>query len=214
MEDTYLTVGKTASAEIVIEKSRFIAYLSRAKTAEEAQAFLDRIRQQHREATHHCSAYVIGPGGAQQKANDDGEPSGTAGRPILEVIKKNGLTDTVAVVVRYFGGIKLGAGGLIRAYSQAAKAGIRAAGIVRRTLHRKLEVTIDYSWLNLLERSIQNRGRTIAGITYLDTVTITLFSPLGSEQEDEEWLTNLTNGQATLSFGDCIYKEEPLPPAD
>ncbi len=209
MDKSYLTVAKTAEAELVIERSRFIAYLSRAASPEEAQAFLEQIKARHREATHHCLAYVTGPGGNQQKADDDGEPSGTAGRPILEVLKKHALKDTVAVGGRYFGGSKLGAGGLVRAYGQAAAEGIKAAGIVRRTLHRKLDVTIDYTWLNQVEKSIRNRGRTIANIAYLDTVTITLFSPLGSEKEDEAWLINLTNGQAKISLGDLIYKDEP-----
>lgn len=211
MEASYVTIQKEATAEIVIEKSRFITYMGKAETVEEVHRFIDRIKAEHPLATHHCWAYITGEGGTQQKANDDGEPSGTAGRPILEVLVKQGLRDTVCVVVRYFGGIKLGAGGLIRAYSQAAKEGVLAAGLAKKSLHRKLSVTIDYPWLGSVEKAIQQRGRKIADITYLEKVTLTLYCPLGMEEEDQAWLRNLTNGQAELSLGGHVYLEEPLP---
>ena len=115
----YFTVKGYGEHEIIIEKSRFICYVSRATTEEEAQSFIQNIKKKHWDATHNCSAYLIGAHDQIQKANDDGEPSGTAGVPMLEVLKKRKLKDTVVVVTRYFGGIKLGAGGLIRAYSKS-----------------------------------------------------------------------------------------------
>lgn len=211
MEGSYLTIQKEATAEIVIEKSRFITYMGKAESAEAAHRFIQKVKEEHPLATHHCWAYITGQGGTQQKASDDGEPSGTAGRPILEVLAKHGLRDTVCVVVRYFGGIKLGAGGLIRAYSQAAKEGVKASGLARKSLHRKLAVTIDYPLLGQVEKGIHQKGRKVGQITYLEKVTLTLYCPLGKEEEDQAWLVNLTNGQAELSLGDYVYLEEPLP---
>ncbi|MEW8974906.1 MAG: YigZ family protein, partial [Exiguobacterium sp.] len=112
----YYTVKENGFHEIIIQKSRFITYLARATTEEQAQAFISELKKKHHNANHNCSAYVIGERNEIQKANDDGEPSGTAGVPMLEVLKKRDLRDTVVVVTRYFGGIKLGGGGLIRAY--------------------------------------------------------------------------------------------------
>ena len=120
--------------EIVIQKSRFIAHITRVETEEAAQTFIQDIKKEHWNASHNCSAYLIGENNQIQKANDDGEPGGTAGVPMLEVLKKRDLKDTVVVVTRYFGGIKLGAGGLIRAYGKSTSEGINAVGVVERKL--------------------------------------------------------------------------------
>src|SRR5699024_1453395 len=125
MLSSYFTVKKEGSAEVMIKKSQFIGYVKRVETEEDAQAFIQSIKKKHHDATHNCSAYMVGEHDQIQKANDDGEPSGTAGVPILEVLKKKGLKDTAVVVTRYFGGIKLGAGGLIRAYGGTTSEAIR-----------------------------------------------------------------------------------------
>ncbi|MDQ0339885.1 putative YigZ family protein [Caldalkalibacillus uzonensis] len=210
MLDNYLTVKGFGEREIVIEKSRFIAYANRAESEAEAVQFIDKIKKMHWQATHNCSAYLIGENHEHQKANDDGEPSGTAGKPMLEVLKKIGLHDTVVVVTRYFGGIKLGAGGLIRAYGQATKEGVKAAGVIRRLLHRELHVTVDYTWLGKVQNEVQNRGLTISNTQYLETVTLTLLIPTGEEDKEAQWLTNLTNGQAQLEWGDLVYVDQPV----
>ena len=127
----YRTLRREASKEIVIKKSRFIGYGKPVESEAEAAAFIEAIKKKHWDATHNCSAYVIGERDEIQKQSDDGEPSGTAGKPILEVIKAQGLKNTVIVVTRYFGGIMLGAGGLIRAYTDGAVAAIEAAEAVR-----------------------------------------------------------------------------------
>lgn len=137
MLQRYLTVRPEGETEIEINRSRFISYVKRVETQEEAVAFIQEIKKKHWDATHNCSAYIVGENDQFQKMDDDGEPSGTAGKPILEVIKKKGLKDTAIVVTRYFGGIKLGAGGLIRAYGKSASAGVRAAGVVERILTRE-----------------------------------------------------------------------------
>src|SRR5699024_745979 len=113
----YYTIKQAGSHEILIQKSRFIGYVERVTTEEEAQSFIQKIKKKHHDATHNCSAYIIGDRDQIQKANDDGEPGGTAGIPMLEVLKRMSLKNCAVVVTRYFGGIKLGAGGLIRAYS-------------------------------------------------------------------------------------------------
>lgn len=117
MLENYYTVKPNGSEEVIIQKSRFIGYVRRCETEEEAHSFIQEIKKKHNDANHNCSAYMIGEHDLIQKANDDGEPSGTAGVPMLEVLKRKGLKDTAVVVTRYFGGTKLGAGGLIRAYS-------------------------------------------------------------------------------------------------
>src|SRR5699024_5844792 len=147
----YFTVKKRGSVEINIQKSRFIGYVKRVETEEDAQKFIQEIKKKHHDATHNCSAYMIGEHDQIQKANDDGEPSGTGGIPMLEVLKKQGLKDTAVVVTRYFGGIKLGAGGLIRAYGNTTSQAIQATGIVRRQLMQGFSITVDYALLGKLE---------------------------------------------------------------
>jgi uncharacterized YigZ family protein len=132
MNDRYLTIKGEWEVKFEIEKSIFILRITRVESEEDAFAFINKIKTTEKDADHNCSAYLVGENGRFQKADDDGEPSGTAGRPILEVIKRAGLTDCVIVVTRYYGGIKLGSGGLIRAYALAARDVIDAAGIVER----------------------------------------------------------------------------------
>ena len=155
MREDYRTVKNYGESEIVIQKSRFLTFVKRAETEEEAIDFINEIKKMHHTATHNCSAYLIGEHDGIQKANDDGEPSGTAGCPMLEVLKKQGLKDTVVVVTRYFGGIKLGGGGLIRAYGRATSEGIAATGTVERKLHHLMKVTIDYTWLGKVENEVR-----------------------------------------------------------
>src|SRR3954468_14828026 len=137
--------------ELEIKKSRFICSIDRAITEAEARAFHERMKKKYWDANHNCLAYLIGERNEFQKANDDGEPSGTAGVPMLEVLKKRTLINTVVVVTRYFGGIKLGAGGLIRAYGKATTEGIDAAKVVERQVHCLMKISIDYTWLGKVE---------------------------------------------------------------
>lgn len=208
MLSEYLTVKGTANHEIIIDKSRFIAHISRTETEEEAQAFIASIKKLHKDATHNCSAYLIGERDQIQKALDDGEPSGTAGVPILEVIRKKGLKDTTVVVTRYFGGIKLGAGGLIRAYSRSASEGINAAGIVERTLMKVMNVQIEYHWLGKLENELRASTYLIKDIQYLEKVSILIFVKESLIEEFSNWITELTNGQAELAETGTQYLEQ------
>ncbi|WP_342433014.1 YigZ family protein [Neobacillus sp. FSL H8-0543] len=207
MLSRYYTVKESGSHEITIQRSRFIAHISRAESESEAQEFIQVIKKKYWDATHNCSAYLIGENDQIQKANDDGEPSGTAGVPILEVLKKKNLKDTVVVITRYFGGIKLGAGGLIRAYGKATSEGILAVGIVERKLMRILHVTVDYTWLGKVENELRTSVYSIKDIHYLDTVKFEIYAEDEQKNSFHEWMTELTNGQAEIQEGERLYLE-------
>lgn len=155
---SYRTVKGTAEAVYEIQKSRFLTHVSHAGSEQEARAFIQARKKEFFDARHNCSAYVLGAEGAKQKSNDDGEPGGTAGNPMLEAIKQKGLTDVVVVVTRYFGGIKLGAGGLIRAYSHSAVLGLKAAELVEMTPFAVVHLHLDYSLLAPVERYLRQQG--------------------------------------------------------
>ncbi len=198
MRNDYKTVKGFGESELIIQKSRFITYVNRAETEQEAQSFIDDIKNQHKSANHNCSAYMIGEHDNIQKANDDGEPSGTAGFPMLEVLKKQGLKDTVVVVTRYFGGIKLGGGGLIRAYGKATTEGISAAQVVERKLHYIMKVSIDYTWLGKVENEIRSSEYPLDRIEYADLVELYIYAPANNVENFITWITEITNGQAVF----------------
>ncbi|MCA0150343.1 YigZ family protein [Rossellomorea vietnamensis] len=206
----YNTVKGYGENEITIERSRFITYVNRVETEEEAQEFIASIKKKHHDANHNCSAYMIGEQNMIQKANDDGEPSGTAGVPMLEVLKKRDLKDTVVVVTRYFGGIKLGAGGLIRAYGRAVSEGLNATGIVERRLMRIMKSTIDYTWLGKVENEVRSSPYQLKDIHYLESVEVDVYVEEANTSAFTEWMTELTNGQAVITEGDVEYLESPL----
>ncbi|MEK5329928.1 MULTISPECIES: YigZ family protein [unclassified Lysinibacillus] len=207
MRDNYLTVKGYGESEIIISKSRFLTYIERAESEEDAMMFIERIKKMHHNATHNCSAYIIGEHDHIQKANDDGEPSGTAGVPMLEVLKKQGLKDTVVVVTRYFGGIKLGGGGLIRAYGKATTEGLLAAQVVERKLHHLMKIVIDYTWLGKVENEIRNSAYALEEIRYLEGVEIIVSVLKEEENQFINWITELTNGQASISFESAQFIE-------
>ena len=206
----YYTVKGNGEHEIVIQKSRFIAHVARVETEEDAQDFIQKIKKENWNATHNCSAYLIGENDHIQKANDDGEPSGTAGVPILEVLKKKHLKDTVVVVTRYFGGIKLGAGGLIRAYGKSTSEGIDATGIVERKLMKVMSTVIDYTWLGKIENELRSSVYGIKDIHYLENVEIETYVEEGKVQNFIDWMVELTSGQGEIREGDVVYLEEKI----
>ncbi|MEH7493681.1 YigZ family protein [Neobacillus niacini] len=211
MLSRYFTVRQEVSEhEIIIQKSRFIAHIKRVENEMEAQEFIQALKKKYWDATHNCSAYLIGENDHIQKANDDGEPSGTAGVPILEVLKKKKLKSTVVVITRYFGGIKLGAGGLIRAYGKATSEGLEAAGIVERRLVQVIHVKIDYTWLGKVEKELRESEYIIKEIHYLDTVEVEVYVNEDQVSVFVDWLTELTNGQADLKKGETDYLEISL----
>ncbi|GAE33020.1 YigZ family protein [Halalkalibacter akibai] len=204
---SYQTVKGTGEHEMIVQKSRFIAFCARVETEEAAQAFIEKIKKEHWNANHNCSAYLIGERDEIQKANDDGEPSGTAGVPMLEVLKKRGLKDTVVVVTRYFGGIKLGAGGLIRAYGSAVSEGLNAVGVVQRVLMQVVHTEVDYHWLGKVEHALRESTYQLKGIEYLEQVDVQTYVEVEQVETFVEWMTNITNGQAKLRQGDQVYLE-------
>ncbi|WP_047150435.1 YigZ family protein [Aneurinibacillus tyrosinisolvens] len=208
MLQRYFTVSPSGQTEIEINRSRFISHVKRVETQEEAVAFIQEIKKKHWDATHNCSAYIVGEHDQHQKMDDDGEPSGTAGKPILEVIKKRQLKDTVIVVTRYFGGIKLGAGGLIRAYGKSASAGINAAGVVERILTREHHFSFDYTFLGKVENELHSHGYQVVNTQYLDKVIVTVGKEEGEEEGLKNLMVNLTNGQTEWTPGELVYIEK------
>ena len=207
MRNNYLTVKGYGESEIIISKSRFLTYVERVETEQEALAFIEKIKKMHANATHNCSCYMVGEHDQFQKANDDGEPSGTAGVPMLEVLKKQGLKDTVVVVTRYFGGIKLGGGGLVRAYGKATTEGIAAAQVVERKMHYIMKVAIDYVWLGKLENEIRASHYTLKSIEYAENVELFVYVSKEEQQQFIDWITELTNGQAATTAEETTFIE-------
>jgi uncharacterized YigZ family protein len=205
MLDHYKTVSGYGSAALDINKSRFIAYVSRVETEDEAVAFIEQIKKKHLDATHHCAAYITGEHDQYQKAYDDGEPTGTAGKPILEVIKKSALKDTVIVVIRYFGGIKLGSGGLIRAYGRAASAGLQVAGFIERCCHTRIVMEFDYTFQGIVENNLRSLGYVIEGKEFGERVTMIALEKSGQEEILEKKITDWTAGKAILSRAGEVY---------
>ncbi|REE67249.1 putative YigZ family protein [Paenibacillus taihuensis] len=201
----YKTLRQQASGEIIIKKSRFIGYGKPVTSEAEAIVFIEELKKQHWNANHNCSAYVIGERDEIQKASDDGEPSGTAGKPILEVIKHHGLKNIVIVVTRYFGGIMLGAGGLIRAYTDGAVAAIEAAEAIAYVLHREVIVDVDYTWYGKLENEFHARSVRIGGTDFADRVIITCLPEAADAERFSAWITDVTQGQAKLTIGEDKY---------
>ena len=194
----YSTVLKQAQAEQIIEKSRFIAYVSPASTKEEADAFIASIRKKHKDATHNVPAMVLGEKFQVQWASDDGEPQGTSGAPMVQLLVSEGITDVVIVVTRYFGGIKLGTGGLVRAYTSSAKLGLEAAGVCDVEEMCLLTYEIDYTYLAKLQNLAAGGLFSISDTAYTDVVQVTLCMPPEKQEEVMSAVTNLTGGNGML----------------
>ena len=183
MKNEYYTAAGTGSCEIVEKKSRFLGLAVPLETEEAAQGVLDRVRKEHYKARHHCYAFVLGEGGALRRSSDDGEPQGTAGAPILQVIDRKGCTNVLIVVTRYFGGTLLGTGGLVRAYTQAAAGALSDAGIVLRCRCSVLEASLPYAYYDRLQHYLQEHPRILCG-TPAFGAEITLRMTVRSEDKD------------------------------
>lgn len=206
----YKTTAENGTASYEIQKSRFIAYTSHVETEAEARDFVTAIKKKHFDARHNCSAWVLGADSSQQKSNDDGEPGGTAGNPILEAIKQHGLTNVVVVVTRYFGGIKLGAGGLIRAYSHTASLGLEATPCLEVKPFCLMEAEMDYSLLGTVENWIRNEELRTGETAYLDRVTVRLLVEPADCEAISTKLTNLTAAQCKITIHQPEYMSLPI----
>jgi uncharacterized YigZ family protein len=194
----YKSVYEYAEAEYTVEKSRFIAHASPAETPEEAKLFVAGIKEKYKDATHNVPAFICGPGMEHQWASDDGEPQGTSGMPILKLISAEELTNVVIVVTRYFGGIKLGTGGLARAYTHAAKLAIEAAGICEVREGASLRYSFDYTHLSKLQSVSDDAGYTIEDIEYSDVVKATFSCMSEDADKIKSLIADITGGRAEL----------------
>ena len=199
----YLTVAGRSSAEIEVRRSRFICDLGRVETEEAAREFIEEIRSGSREARHHCTAFILEAGGAVQRSNDDGEPSGTAGAPMLEVLRGRGVSDVVAVVTRWFGGVLLGTGGLIRAYGDAVSAGLDAGTLVTRRLRLEALVDVGHADGPRLENALRGHpATTVVTVDYLGSgVRITAGVEPDRFGELAGFVASLTSGAGTVTPG-------------
>ncbi|EAW7099615.1 YigZ family protein [Listeria monocytogenes] len=210
MLDHYLTIHSDGKHEIIIEKSRFICHIKRATTETEAQTFIQEIKKEHRDATHNCSAYIIGENDQYQKAHDDGEPSGTAGVPMLEILKKKSLKNVAVVVTRYFGGTKLGAGGLVRAYGSAVSEAIQAIGIVECKLATIVECSFAYPLLGKVENALELKAYQIDKKEFTEKVVLHIFVDNDELQDFSNWITEISNGQLEYKEGPQKYREKDV----
>lgn len=205
MKEIYTTVEKLAEAEIVEKRSRFIATVKPVLTEGEALEFLNELRQKYWNATHNVYAYIIEENNIM-RYSDDGEPGGTAGMPVLDILKKEGLTNVIVVVTRYFGGILLGTGGLVHAYSKSAKAGVEAAGMLDMVLCREVILECEYTLLGKLQNEFSKWENIIQGEpVYTDKVQIPVYLPVGECDNFCNSITDKTNAQVSIKMGDTAY---------
>ena len=202
----YTTVAKEASAEQVIDRSRFIAHIARAFSKEEADAFIAGIRAQYKDATHNVPAFIVGEKSELKWTSDDGEPQGTSGPPMLQMLEREGLTNIVCVVTRYFGGIKLGTGGLVRAYTSSAKLVLEAAGKHTVKDVTRMNVTIPYTLLGKLQNLEKSEPFAINDIIYKDNVTLSLSMDLELEDTVKALLMEISSGSAIIESIDHVIE--------
>ena len=209
MTEPYLTIAKNTTYEQTIKKSRFICSIARVSSDEEAQQFITSIQAANKKATHNCFAYMIGDNDQIQRESDNGEPSGTAGIPILESLKLAKIHNVVAVVTRYFGGIKLGAGGLIRAYSNTTTEAIHQAGLVQRIKQAILKITVTYALHDLLLYYLKENNLEVASEEYGVNVETSIYVNETDLKDVKEKLINRFNNQLQITEGDQRFNEIP-----
>ncbi|MET9663616.1 YigZ family protein [Streptomyces sp. NPDC006510] len=205
MQEQYRTVARAGVHETEINRSRFICALAPAATELEAQDFVARIRREHPTATHNCFAYVIGADASVQKASDDGEPGGTAGVPMLQMLTRREMRYVVAVVTRYYGGVKLGAGGLIRAYGGVVGEALDELGTITRRRFRLATITVGHQRAGKLENDLRATGRTVREVRYAEAVIIEIGLPDADVESFRGWLADATAGEAGLELGGEAY---------
>lgn len=203
---SYKTVAGFGQAEIVIDKSTFIGSAQPIQSEEEALAFIQENKKKYRDAAHHVPAYVLGETNEIQRCNDDGEPSGTAGVPMLEVLKKEEVRNAAVVVTRYFGGIKLGAGGLVRAYTKGAKIALEAAGIITRVLYQVVGVTIEYTLLGSLQNQLRLCGYDLKETVFEELVQLYVWVDATQVEVFKAQCVEWTNGRAVIEMGPVEYR--------
>ena len=206
----YLTIGKTGQHELIIKKSKFICSLARTETVEEAQEFIEQVSKKYHDATHNTYAYTLGLNDNQVKASDNGEPSGTAGIAELKALQLMKLKNVTAVVTRYFGGIKLGAGGLIRAYSNSVTEAAQNIGVVKCVMQQLIQFSIPYNRIDEINHYLEENRISIASQEYTTNVTIQIYLDLDQIQKVEDSLINLLSGKVEFNKLDQRFNEIPV----
>ena len=202
---SYKTVKQYGEGEIEEKKSRFLGKIKPVETEEEAVAFIESIKKQYWDARHNCYAFIIGEHSESIRCSDEGEPSGTAGKPMLEVLQNNGLKNVVAVVTRYFGGTLLGTGGLVRAYTQATQAALEEAQIATMTLMSVLTVQTDYNAIGKIKYMFAQADTLIMGEEYGVDVAVTIAVPVAEKEAMQKKIIEATNGKATIEEKEQIF---------
>ncbi|MET8402388.1 YigZ family protein [Streptomyces sp900116325] len=205
MKEQYRTVARAGVHETEINRSRFICALAPAATEQEAQDFVARIRREHPTASHNCFAYVIGADASVQKASDDGEPGGTAGVPMLQMLMRREMRYVAAVVTRYYGGVKLGAGGLIRAYGGVVGEALDELGTITRQRFRLATITVGHQRAGRLENDLRATGLAVREVRYAEAVIIEIGLPDSDVESFRSWLADATVGEALLELGGEAY---------
>ncbi len=208
MHKEYLTVSNEAAAELEEKKSRFIATVKPVASEDEAHEFISGLKTRYWNATHNVYAYYICDNQELQKFSDDGEPSGTAGMPVLEAIKKLGVQNVAVVVTRYFGGTLLGAAGLVRAYGKSAAFGIEAAGIIRKRLCAEVRIIMDYTLLGKVQALTASKGYRVKDTIYSQDVDMILYIPVDELDDFSVLIIDATNAKALIDIGDKSYITE------
>ncbi|MDF7638570.1 YigZ family protein [Lactobacillus sp. ESL0791] len=209
-QENYLTIKESGSHELIIKKSRFIASCARTQTVVEANAFIQEITKKYHDATHNTYAYVVGPNNEQVKASDNGEPSGTAGVPELKALELMNLRNVTVVVTRYFGGIKLGAGGLIRAYSNSVTQAAEHIGVVKRVLQQEIIFHLAYNRFDEVNHFLTQQKIYIKKVDYGTDVALHIFLDYDEQNATKKALTDLLAGQVNFSNGEKRYNELPV----
>ncbi|HOK62298.1 MAG TPA: YigZ family protein [Soehngenia sp.] len=202
----YRTLYKNGKAELEINKSKFIASSFPIQNQEQAIDLIEKISDQYKDATHNCYAYVISNSSHVEKFSDDGEPSGTAGLPILRTIKSKELINTLIIVTRYFGGIKLGKGGLVRAYTNAALEAILDSKIAIMKKHSIYKITIGYSHKNIVDKVIKEQNLSTENLNYLDKITMEIAIEIDRQDQILRRLIDATNGEINIEKINDLYK--------
>lgn len=210
MLTAYESIEKLTKQNTETKKSLFIAQIAPVNSEKEAQDFILSVKKDMRDATHNCSAYRIGIKQIAERSSDDGEPQGTAGHPMLHVLQANNLTNVVATVTRYFGGIKLGAGGLTRAYSSSLANALNDSKIIRFTPHQKIILTVNYTFVGTFENYIKDTDIIVTDRLFTDKVKISLLCLTENSDKHIEFFTNMTSGTAIIETPSEEYVKLPL----
>ena len=210
MLEQYRTIKDSGEELIVEKKSKFIATVYKVETPEEAEAYMVQLRKKYYDATHNCFAYQIGEKNEFQKASDDGEPQGTAGKPILDVLKGEEIKNTLICVTRYFGGTLLGTGGLVRAYGKAAKEGLLAAGIVEKRRIKLYHLQMPYTLVGKVQYLLGEKSYVIRDSIYLEDVTFVVEVLVSEGETFTKWIQEQTNAGVTITPGEDDFIEVPV----